>query len=103
MDIAKTACWFFEEDATDYRDYREDFPCVVSPWWAAWFEFPASAWSNQNGLPRRATLRCHFAATWPAARMEKVTADRIALPSPGEARPCRWSRSFNQRRAGTAR
>jgi hypothetical protein len=41
VDITETARWFFEEDDTDYRDYREDFPCVVSPWPAAWFEFPA--------------------------------------------------------------
>lgn len=49
VDLTETAKWFFEEDGTDYRDYREDFPCVVSPWPAAWFEFPAPQWSNDNG------------------------------------------------------
>jgi Raf kinase inhibitor-like YbhB/YbcL family protein len=41
VDITETARWFFEEDDTDYRDFREDFPCVVSSWPVAWFEFPA--------------------------------------------------------------
>jgi len=49
VDITETAKWFFEEDDTDYRDFREDFPCVVSPWPIAWFEFPAPQWSNANG------------------------------------------------------
>lgn len=29
VDIAEVATWFFEEDATDYRDYREDFPAAL--------------------------------------------------------------------------
>ncbi len=64
VDIAEVATWFFEEDATDYRDYREDFPCVVSPWPAAWFEFPAPRWSNEEGrlvrLPTVPGLRYGF-------------------------------------------
>lgn len=64
VDIAEVATWFFEGDATDYRDYREDFPCVVSPWPAAWFEFPAPRWSNEEGrlvrLPILPGLRYGF-------------------------------------------
>lgn len=64
VDITETARWFFEEDDTDYHDYREDFPCVVSPWPAAWFEFPAPEWSNQGGqlvkLPTLPGLRYGF-------------------------------------------
>ncbi len=64
VDLTETARWFFEEDATDYRDYREDFPCVVSPWPAAWFEFPAPQWSNDGGrlvrLPTIPGLRYGF-------------------------------------------
>src|SRR5512137_822537 len=64
LDISETDKWFFEEDDTDYSDYREDFPCVVSPWPAAWFEFPAPEWSNNNGqmvkLPTIPGLRYGF-------------------------------------------
>lgn len=57
VDITETAKWFFEEDDTDYRHYREDFPCVLSPSPVAWFEFPAPQWSNNNGqLIRMPTL-----------------------------------------------
>lgn len=78
LDIAEVATWFFEEDATDYRDYREDFPCVVSPWPAAWFEFPAPRWSNEEGrlvrLPTLPGLRYGF-----LVRAVELAADDVVI------------------------
>lgn len=63
IDITNAAQWFFEESEQDIWHLENDFPCAVSPWPFAWYEFSCRGITERisgDGLSKLAdSIGCH--------------------------------------------